>query len=129
MSRQLISDHARGCSRAVHTSLAAVAAASAISVRSTTDRLDFAAFVQQRAAERLSAGELEVTVRDGLTATAIIDKRDEKAKDREFVLNLARLISGAGQGAPVTIIDSGDYEVLDDGEEDALLAPLALREA
>lgn len=123
ITRQTISMHARGCSKPVLAPALAVA-------RSPQARQDFATLVQQRTQELLEAGDLQVTVRDGLAATAIIDKRDEKAKDREFVLNLARLISGAGQGAPVTIIDGGEYEVLDEGsEEDALLAPLALREA
>jgi hypothetical protein len=65
---------------------------------------DFASLVHNRALEALVDGELRVTTRDGLAAQAILDRREERTTDRAFLLNLARLLSGAGNPPPPEIV-------------------------
>lgn len=93
----------------------------AVTVKELTEAVsgDFASMVRNKAAVELAAGRLRVTTKDGLAATALLDRRAEKEKDREFIMNLARLISGAGQGAPSEIVE-GEFTDLGDGH---LLAP------
>lgn len=67
---------------------------------------DFATMVQRRALKEMAMERLKVTTKDGLLAQQILDKRVEKAKDREFVMNLARIISGAGQLPPADVIEA-----------------------
>lgn len=85
---------------------------------------DFAVAVQKKALHELKEGTLRVTTKDGLVAQQLLDKREERAKDRAFVLDLARLISGAGAPPPDEYID-GEYIELGEGN---LLAPPELRE-
>jgi hypothetical protein len=83
---------------------------------------DFAAAVQARAQEMMDNGELKVRTQDGLAAQALLDRRAEKAADRDLMLNLARLMSGARSAVPVEVIE-GTYRELTDDE---VLAPNAL---
>lgn len=88
---------------------------------------DFAVLVQQRAVRDLTSGVLRVSTKDGLAAQALIDRRSEKAEDRDFMLNLARVMSGAGLAPPVALLmDSnaveGDYREVN-------LAPESLRDS
>ncbi len=99
---------------------------------------DIAILVQRRVAERLNDPDtlMRVDVKDGLAAQALLDKRAEKEKDRAFVLNLARLLSGAGQDTPLEIVDGEYVEVSDEEANDdeyvprapSLLAPPSLRD-
>lgn len=102
----------------------------AVTGRPRATSQDIAILVQRRVAERLNDPDtlMRVDVKDGLAAQALIDKRSEKEKDRAFVLNLARLLSGAGQDTPMEYIDGEYYPVDDDEDEPSLLAPLALRD-
>lgn len=65
---------------------------------------DFASLVHDRALDALVDGELRVTTRDGLAAQALLDRREERAKDQAFMLSLARLLSGAGAPPPQELI-------------------------
>lgn len=89
---------------------------------------DFAEQVAHAAARNLMTGATRVTIADGLKATAILDKRAEKAENRRFLMNLAQLLSGGGQPAPKELIAGdaidGEYVELDN----PLLAPPELRE-
>lgn len=83
---------------------------------------DFATLVQQRAVEALEAGNLRITAQHGLAAQALIDRRIEKAADRDLALNMARLLSGAITMTPQTVIEGRAIEV-------TLLAPPHVVEA
>jgi hypothetical protein len=88
--------------------------------------VDFAIMVQKRATELLAKGELRVTAQHGLTAQALLDRRAEKAADRDLSINIARLLSGAMVMTPVTVIEGRVIDVtpeLGDG-----LAPSGLYE-
>jgi hypothetical protein len=85
---------------------------------------DFATAVQKEALKLLEEGGMKITAKDGLGAQKLLDDREAKQKDREFVMNLARLLSGAGQALPDDMID-GEFT---DVSETALLAPPEMRE-
>lgn len=87
---------------------------------------DFAVAVQSKALKDLAAGHLRVSAKDGLVAQGLIDKREERAKDRAFVMDLARLLSGAGGMPPDELIDGEYVEIDEDGVP--LLAPPELRD-
>jgi hypothetical protein len=86
---------------------------------------DFAVAVQKIALRELAEGRLKVNTKDGLVAQQILDKRVERAKDREFVMNLARIISGAGQPPPDDVIE-GEFTEEAVDEMLALMAPPAV---
>ena len=56
---------------------------------------DVAAAIQQRALQALADGELRVTAQHGLKAEEMIDKRAERAQDRELTVFLARMMTQA----------------------------------
>lgn len=89
---------------------------------------DFATMVQKRAVQALGNNQIKVTTKDGLAAQALLDRRAEKEQDREFMLNLAQLLSGGGRGAPAALTAG---EVVVEGEfaevDSPLLAPPELR--
>jgi len=97
MKRETISKHLRVCvgSTAKPDDVKAVAdVVKAETPAGTSD--DVAVLVQKRVVEKLQAGEARVTVQHGLQAQQLIDKRAERAKDRELAVTLARLLhSGA----------------------------------
>ena len=86
---------------------------------------DVAEMVRDKVANELAQGKLRVNVKDGLTAQALIDRREEKRASREFMLNLAQLLSGGGKQTPAQLIE-GDFVELEG--ENPLLAPPELRE-
>ena len=61
---------------------------------------DLAAVVTKKTLRRLASGELVPTLRDGLIAQQLLDRREEKAQDRVFMLSLARALAGGGYTAP-----------------------------
>jgi len=81
---------------------------------------DLAKMVQQKAIEGLENGQLKVTIKDGLAATALLDKRDARMEDQKFIIGLARLLSGAGHVGPSEV-------VIDVTPSNPLLAPTSLR--
>lgn len=64
---------------------------------------DVARMVQEQVIEKLKSGEARVTVQHGLQAQQILDRRDERAKDRALAVTLTRLLHQPG--APTAIID------------------------
>ena len=86
---------------------------------------DLAILVRDRVAKELD--ELEITVKDGLMAQQLLDRREETRRDREFMINLARLLTGGGASAPAGLVEEG--VVIDVTPSDnRLLAPAALRD-
>jgi len=91
---------------------------------------DLAAVVVSKTLRSLAAGSLKPTLRDGLTAQQLLDRRAEKAADRRFMLNLAQAMAGGGYAPPQKLLPSPD-EVTVEGTfeeiDDANLAPAHLR--
>jgi hypothetical protein len=56
---------------------------------------DVASLVQTRAIEGIKDGTLRVTTQHGLSAQKMLDAREDKRRDRELALNVARMLSGA----------------------------------
>lgn len=78
-------------------------------------RIDFAELVKREATRKLRAGKLEVTATHGLQAQALIDKREDRAADRDLMLKLGRVFSGAvGYGPPADLVE-GDYVDIEEG--------------
>jgi hypothetical protein len=77
--------------------------------------VDVAAIVQRKVATGLEKGELPVTTAHGLQAQKMIDTREDKRKDRELAVNIARLLSGS-MGIPKRLIvkDVTPQDVPDD---------------
>lgn len=76
---------------------------------------DFAVMIRGEAIRMLREGSLRIKTSDGLWAQALIDKRVEKAADRDLMLNMARLLSG-GKPPPEVIVG---YRVLDGEHPDS----------
>jgi hypothetical protein len=74
---------------------------------------DVATAIQAEALAALERGEMRVTASNALKAQEILDRRAEKAADRELTLVLARLATMSQ--APITIIEG---EVTDLGTAD-----------
>jgi len=79
------------------------------------NKVDFAELVRAKAVARLRAGEIEVSTQHGLNAQALIDRREEKTQDRDLMLSLARVMSGAlGTGPPAALIEGTYVDVTPD---------------
>lgn len=74
---------------------------------------DLAATVTKKTLRRLASGELQPSIRDGLIAQQLLDRREEKAEDRRFMLSLAQALAGGGHAAPVALLP-GKAETPDD---------------
>lgn len=66
---------------------------------------DLAVLVRDDVRRRVEDGELHPSVQQGLMAQSMLDRREERAQDRELALGLARLLSGGGEAAPARVID------------------------
>ena len=91
MKRETIGKHLRDCiaTPAVGPVVRKVAA----TVKPPSAAIeDVATMVQAEVVKRLREGEARVTVQHGLQAQALLDRRAERAKDRELAITLARLL-------------------------------------
>lgn len=79
------------------------------------DTDDMALLVRAAAVAKIKAGELRISTQDGLAAQALIDKREEKRKDREVIVQIGRLL--AQGAAPPPMVTEGEYTELDINEE------------
>lgn len=75
-------------------------------------KADLAELVRDDVRRRVEDGELRPTVQQGLAAQAMLDRREERAQDRELALGLARLLSGSSTAAPARVID-GDARAVE----------------
>jgi len=94
------------------------------------DTDDLAAVVVKKTLRQMAAGKLQPTLRDGLTAQQLLDRRAEKAADRSFMLNLAMALAGGGRGTPTKLLPppADDPEDVIEGEfTETNLAPAHLR--
>jgi len=95
------------------------------------DTDDLAAVVVKKTLRQMAAGKLQPTLRDGLTAQQLLDRRAEKAADRSFMLNLAMAMAGGGQRTPVKYLPNPqdeDPDVIEGDFEEQNLAPDHLRQ-
>lgn len=67
---------------------------------------DLAALVRDNVFARVEAGVLEPSLTEGLRAQEMLDRRNEKQGDRDMMLQLAGLLSGAT--APVALLMDGN---------------------
>lgn len=80
---------------------------------------DVAVLVQQQVVQKLKDGEARVTVQHGLQAQQLLDRRAERAKDRELAITLARLLHTAPPppaailARPVDVVEGEAVEVID----------------
>lgn len=65
------------------------------------DSDDMATLVRAAAVEKLKAGELRITTQDGLAAQSLLDRREEKKKDRELITQLGILLSRGSVDPPL----------------------------
>lgn len=77
-------------------------------------RTDLAMLVRDKVLEQVEQGVLTPTVQEGLRAQELLDKRAEKASDRELSRQLALVLSGAW--VPVIEGDYREVELLEAGE-------------
>jgi hypothetical protein len=77
---------------------------------------DFLASVRDAAADGLAAGELSVTLKDGISAQKAIDAREARDKDRDWQLKIAMLLSGHAALPPAispeTVVIEGEFRPL-----------------
>ena len=92
---------------------------------------DLAAVVVAKTRRLLAAGKVTPTLRDGLSAQQLLDRRAEKAADRQFMLNLAVAMAGGGNQAPEKYLPTGEEpkNVTEGDYTDMDLAPAHLRRA
>jgi hypothetical protein len=90
---------------------------------------DLAAVTVRKTRQLLAAGKLTPTLRDGLTAQQLLDRRAEKAADRQFMLNLALAMAGGGRETPEKYLPPVDVTptVLEGEASEVDLAPEHLR--
>ena len=94
IKRETISRHLRKClgTDAKPAEVKAVAQAVMKDAPALASSDDVALLVQQAVVQKLKAGEGRVTVQHGLQAQQLLDRRAERAKDRELAVTLARLL-------------------------------------
>lgn len=107
IKRETISKHIKVCigqpAEVKPAEVAAVAKAVQASSPDPDASDDVAVLVQKEVVRKLKAGEGRVTVQHGLQAQQLLDRRAERAKDRELAITLARLLhSGAPPASAIT---------------------------
>ncbi len=91
---------------------------------------DLAATVVKKTMGRIASGELKPSLRDGLVAQQLLDRREEKAADRQFMLALAQAMAGGGYQPPDKLLPATvepPEEVVEGYFEEVPLAPEHLR--
>ena len=78
------------------------------------DTDDMAVLVRAAAVEKLKAGELRITTQDGLAAQNLLDRREEKKKDRELITQLGVLLSRGSEAPPMLNVTEGEYQVVEE---------------
>lgn len=95
------------------------------------DTDDLAAVVVKKTLRSMAANRLQPTLRDGLQAQQLLDRRAEKAADRSFMLNLAMALAGGARPVPVKYLPAVpelDPDIIEGTFEEQNLAPDHLRQ-
>lgn len=119
IKRETISRHRDVCLGVKGAKPATIAKVAAQVTKDQPIADDVAVLVQREVVKRLKEGEARVTVQHGLQAQQLLDRRAERAKDRELAVTLARLLHTPPPPAsaimeridPVTIIEGEAVEV------------------
>ena len=90
-------------------------------VRASEDR-DLATIVRDKTLQKVRAGKLSPTLQHGLMAQAMLDKRAERAADRQLAIRLAAMLAG-GQPPAGIIRDVTPREADADDDEDEAFDP------
>ena len=88
---------------------------------------DLAATVVRKTMRRIAAGKVEPSIKEGLAAQTILDRRAEKAADRRFMLALSQALAGGGVQTPQTLLPPPAEGVIEGDFEEVNLAPAHLR--
>jgi hypothetical protein len=78
------------------------------------DTRDVASVIAQRSLEMLDAGEMRLTASHALQAQAILDRRQEKQRDRELLLVLARVLT-RDSAPPLKYVGTADAPLIEGG--------------
>lgn len=123
MKRETIGRHLKNCIGAEKVKPSEVAKAAATvsppDPKPGQSDGDVAVLVQKEVVKKLEAGEARVTVQHGLQAQQLLDRRAERAKDRELAVTLARILHTqapppeAIRARPVDAIEGTVVEVSD----------------
>lgn len=79
---------------------------------------DLAELVRDQTLREVKAGRLKPTLQHGLLAQQMIDKREERAADRQLAIRLAAMLGGATPPAGVILNVTPEDRLLESGEED-----------
>jgi hypothetical protein len=92
IKRETITSHKKVCLEAGDISQTKMAEVARVVTKGKEPADDVAVLVQREVVAKLKAGEARVTVQHGLQAQQLLDRRAERAKDRELAVTLARLL-------------------------------------
>jgi hypothetical protein len=87
-----------------------------VSAKALRDKPDLATLVRDKTLKEVESGKLKPSLQHGLMAQQMIDKRNERAADRQLAIRIAAMLGG--MAVPVShIIDVSPPE-LEAGEDD-----------
>jgi len=119
MKRETMARHIRECIGISANRSEVMKAAAEVREAGEASKSDVASLVQEQVVEKLEAGEARVTVQHGLQAQQLLDRRAERAKDRELAVTLARLLHTAAPPEDAIrhrLVDGEDGEQVIEGE-------------
>ena len=79
---------------------------------------DLAELVRDKTLADVKAGKLKPTLQHGLLAQSMIDKREERAADRQLAIRLAAMLGGTLPTSKVIIDVSPEQRLLMGGDDD-----------
>jgi hypothetical protein len=115
IKRETITAHKNVCLGAKDITPAKMAATAKVVTKGREIADDVAVLVQREVVKKLKEGEARVTVQHGLQAQQLLDRRAERAKDRELAVTLARLLHTPAPPASV-IMERVEPSVIIEGE-------------
>ncbi len=83
-----------------------------------TNKEDLAVLIRDRTLQAVKQGKLEPTIAHGLQAQKILDDRVNKTSDRDFIVQMARLLSGAD--APAGFLPPPELVVIEGHAEEVI---------
>jgi hypothetical protein len=92
IKRETLARHRDSCLKAPGVKPKQIAEVAKVVTKGRPVEDDVAVLVQAEVVKKLKDGEARVTVQHGLQAQALLDRRAERAKDRELAVTLARLL-------------------------------------
>lgn len=78
---------------------------------------DLAELVRDKTLADVKSGKLKPTLQHGLLAQSMIDKREERAADRQLAIKLAAMLGGSAPPPGVILNVTPESRLLTDGEE------------